>query len=162
MRRTLVTAALTLGFAAILACVGPAPKPAVVDSCDYVYGACVLYTPEAPRLAHQRIEQAFERAALHWGTKPTALTGWTVVVHGYGPQPVAGGFLWGITLVDRSRVDYWIEYPTCPEAVFVHEWGHASDWAAGGSGIPHLPGVPDDARYDDAAILKTLAGLKGC
>lgn len=162
MRRSLQIIAL-LGFAVLLACVGPQPKLATTpDSCDYVYGACVLYDSDATTLTRARIKTAFERAAQHWGSEPTALKGWTIVAHGYGPVPAFNGFLWGITFVEKNRLDYWIEYPTCPEVVFVHEWGHASDWAAGGLGRPHVPGKPDDARYDDRAILATLRGLEGC
>lgn len=162
MRRLLSIAAL-LGFATLLACLGPQPKAATpVDACEYVYGACVLYAPDATLLTHTRIKTAFERAAQHWGDKPNALTGWTVVAHGYGPTPAFGGFLWGITFIDKDRLDFWVEYPRCPEVVFVHEWGHAASWASGSTGRPHVPGQPDDAGFDEAAILASLRGLEGC
>lgn len=161
LRRYLAYTAV-LGVAVALSCVGPQTKRAAYDPCHYVYGACVLYAPDAPIHARQRITQAFERAAQHWGTEPTAIAGWTLVVHGYGPALVDGGILWGITIPSTKRIDVWIKYPTCPEAVTVHEWGHAASSAAGDAGRPHYPGVPDDPGFDNTRIITSLHGLGGC
>lgn len=163
MLRRLLGYSAVLGLAVTLSCVGPRAKPATAyDPCHYVYGACVLYTTDAPVHARVRIGQAFERAARHWGTEPTAIAGWTLVIHGYGPTPWNRGILWGVTNPDSKRIDVWVEYPTCPEVVTVHEWGHAASLAAGGIGRPHLPGIPDDPKFEDASILSTLHGLGGC
>jgi len=154
--------AIPLALAAAIACVTPRPVEQAFDPCQYVYGACVLYTNDAPVQARLRIMQTFERAAQHWGTTPDVLTGWTVVIHGYGPYIIGRSVLWGVTSPSTRRVDSWIERPTCPEVMTVHEWGHAASLAVGDIGRPHLPGVADDPGFDEAAILNTLHGLEGC
>ncbi len=157
--------ALALGIATLLgliACAGVGVGLRSTSECHDVFGACVLYAPDAPASVRGHMVAAFLAAAEHWGDKPDAIAGWTVVVHGYGPNPFNRGFLWGLTNPETKRVDVWLERPTCPELVVVHEWGHAASLAAGSEGRPHLPNVPDDVRFDDNLILITLAGHEGC
>jgi hypothetical protein len=159
MRPTLPTIALLVTVAGCVGLrVGPPANP-----CHEVYGACVLYAVDAPPQVRQRIGPAFKASATHWNTAPTAIAGWTVVVHGYGPQLWFGGVLWGLTNPGTKRVDIWVQYPTCPEVVTMHEWGHAASLAAGGDGLPHhVDSALDDPRFDEAAILATLRGTEGC
>lgn len=155
MRKALTLSIAILGLAA---CAGVGAKFRNDNpGCQMVYGACVLYASDAPASIREHMAGAFEAAATHWGDKPDAIKGWTVVVHGYGPTPFFPGILWGITFPETRRVDFWQEHPLCPEVVFVHEWGHAAHAAAGGDGRPHESPTTDDPRFDDNLI---LAGLR--
>jgi hypothetical protein len=157
MLRSIFVAALVAA-----SCAAPEVGRRVSDPCHRIYGACVLYSAETPGFVSDRVRGAFERAASYWGTGPDAITGWTVVFHGYGARSAGRFAYWGLTSDYARRVDVAIEYPTCPEVVFIHEWGHAASLAAGGVGRPHLPGIPDDPGFDDAKILAALHGLEGC
>jgi hypothetical protein len=143
-------------------------SPSVVAPCDEVYGACVLYGADAPYpIPHERLVQAFELAAKHWGEKPEAIRGWTVVVHGYAPMNLYGTDVWGITLPELKRLDFVYKHPTCPEPVFIHEFGHAASLARGEDGRPHdefsvMLNYDDEPRFKDSNIVQTLKGVPGC
>lgn len=148
---------MTRGVALVLAlllgaCAAPRATirvPAAIGPCEYVEGACVRRAADAVDAVD--VEAAVLASARYWGTAPGVLAGWTIVVH--GREPVADA--WGLTFGTLRRVDFVVQFPGCPAAVLVHEWGHAASFAAGGDGRPHRP-RGDDPRFDDALILRAL------
>jgi hypothetical protein len=123
-------------------------------SCDYVvYGACVVHV-ENVRVSEERMKRGFELAAAYWSGDVWATKGWTVFIRGRDPFTFGDGLLWGVTFPTLDRMDFAAPRVTCPEPVFIHEWGHA-----GAKVMEH-----DDPRFDDAAINAALkaAGIEGC
>ena len=133
----------------VLACT-TTPEIPVGPCSQMVYDACVTYTADAPNLSTRAMASAFEAAARYWGTKPTALAGWTVVVRGRDPFLLGPYSLWGITHMDLHRMDFAVPLATCRGLVLTHEWGHA------GAGIYGH----DDARFAQSAIATFLGD--GC
>lgn len=121
---------------------------ALPAGCDAeVYGACVVFETGAPALSQEKLERAFETAAFHWNTDVWAIKGWTVVVHGRNVMEVVsvGQAYWGVSFMDIHHMDFATPLVTCPEFVFVHEWGHA-----GAGVLGH-----EDERFLDDAIRET-------
>lgn len=130
-----------------------APSP-VLTECEYeVYGACILKAGKVS-IDKARMEKAFEIAAAYWDTDVWAAKNWTVVIHDRDPFMLGSELVWGVNYMTLKRFDFAAPRVTCPEPVFIHEWGHLA-----------LPkGDHEDPRYEDENISKALAvaGLEGC
>ena len=142
---------LALGFA----CAGnqPVQSPAPGPCDQVVYGACVIYTDGAPYISQERFRKAFEFAAKYWDGDVYATEGWTLLVRGRDAY-MLDVLVWGVALPSLKRFEFATPNATCPEIIFVHEWGHAG-------AVIHNH---DDLRFADGAIVAALhdAGIDGC
>jgi hypothetical protein len=116
-------------------------------TCDLrVDGVCIAYTDELEPDTEERWRTVIERSTAYWGALPSALDGWTIVVHEdpfcYGMPDKAGCVYPGLNEIH-------LKPKPCDAWMLPHEIGHVVE---PGGDPAHWAGGWDTVDRDEARL----------